>query len=95
MGAVVQRLIFKESTFEKNLKQVDNDNILVIPVETIEGQKGTVGSMIKGQKLTIIVNVASKWAFAHKSYVELVNVYEEYNQYGMQVLAFPCSQFLE
>ena len=51
--------------------------------------------MIKGQKLTIIVNVASKWAFAHKSYVELVNVYEEYNQYGMQVLAFPCSQFLE
>lgn len=48
---------------------------------------------MKGYKLTIIVNVASKWAFAHKNYVELVNVYEEYKSYGMQVVAFPSSQF--
>jgi glutathione peroxidase len=28
-------------------------------------------------------------------YVELVNVYEEYSELGMQVVAFPCSQFLD
>lgn len=52
---------------------------MIIPCQTIEGVKTTIGELIKGHKLTIIVNVVSKWAFAHKSYVELVNVYEEYN----------------
>ena len=28
-------------------------------------------------------------------YVELVNVYEEYKELGLQVVAFPCSQFLD
>lgn len=53
-----------------------------------------IGDLMKNFKLTIFVNVASKWAFAHKSYVELVNLYEEYKSFGMQVIAFPCSQFL-
>ena len=47
-------------------------------VSTIDGDSKPLREYVKGFKLSIIVNVASKWAFAHKSYVELVNVYEEY-----------------
>lgn len=70
---------------------MDELDIRMIPVRTIEGEDTTLGALMKNFKLTIVVNVASKWAYAHKSYVELVNVYEEYKPYGMQVIAFPCS----
>ena len=46
-------------------------------------------NLFKGYKVIIIVNVASKWAFAHKSYIEIVNVYNEYYEHGLQVIAFP------
>ncbi len=69
--------------------EVDETDLKGIPVTSIEGEKMFIGDLIKGFKLTVIVNVASKWAFAHKSYVELVNVYDEYMPYGLQVIAFP------
>jgi len=50
--------------------------------------------LMKGKELTIICNVASKWAFSHRSYVELVNVFNEYAEHGLQVIAFPSNQFL-
>lgn len=49
----------------------------------ILGKKMTMGDIISDHRITIIVNVASKWAFAHKSYVELVNVYNEYKNHGL------------
>lgn len=67
----------------------DETDIMGIPIIDIEGNKMFIGDLMKGFKLTIIVNVASKWAFAHKSYVELVNVFDEYMPYGLQVIAFP------
>jgi hypothetical protein len=37
-----------------------------------------MSDLLGPSKVSIVVNVASKWAFAHKSYVELVNVFNEY-----------------
>lgn len=95
MGAIVQKLLFKDNTYDTPPEPQASQNILGASVTNIEGEQCKLGDLMKGYKLTIIVNVASKWAFAHKSYVELVNVYEEYKAYGMQVIAFPCSQFLD
>ena len=89
MGSIVQSLLFKDRTFDAVICEVDDTDLKGIPVPTIEGEKMLLGDLMKGFKLTIIVNVASKWAFAHKSYVELVNVYDEYKPYGMQLVAFP------
>ena len=69
--------------------EIDETDIKGIPVTSIEGEKLFLGDLLKGFKLTVIVNVASKWAFAHKSYVELVNVYDEYKPFGLQMIAFP------
>ena len=57
MGAVVS-VIFKrgEDTFTMDKYTSLNE----IEVETIDGQKTTIGNMVAGAKLYIIVNVASK-----------------------------------
>ena len=83
MGAIVQTLLFKDNTFDNIICDGDETDIKGLPVVTIDGGKLFVGDLMKGFKLTVIVNVASKWAFAHKSYVELVNVYDEYKPFGM------------
>ena len=63
-------------------------------VEEINGENVRVGDILDKHKLLVVVNVASKWAFAHKSYTELVNVYQEYANHGLQLLAFPCNEFM-
>lgn len=81
MGGVVQKMLFKDNS-DADPGVLDKP-LLGIPLETIDQEQITVGDLCKGKKLTIFVNVASKWAFAHKSYVELVNVYDEYSAYGL------------
>jgi hypothetical protein len=40
--------------------EADETDIKGIPITSIEGEKMFVGDLIKGFKLTVIVNVASK-----------------------------------
>lgn len=63
MGAIVQKLLFKDNVYDKAstlaLNETNND-IREIPIENIDGEKLKLGDLMKGFKLTIIVNVASK-----------------------------------
>ena len=63
MGAIVQKLLFKDNVYDKAstlaLNETSND-IREIPIENIDGEKLKLGDLMKGFKLTIIVNVASK-----------------------------------
>lgn len=43
-------------------------------------------------KTLLIVNVASKCGFTSQ-YTELEQVYKEYKDSGLEILAFPCNQF--
>jgi glutathione peroxidase len=43
-------------------------------------------------KALLIVNVASKCGFTSQ-YTELEQVYKEYKDQGLEILAFPCNQF--
>ncbi|CAI9094037.1 OLC1v1029681C1 [Oldenlandia corymbosa var. corymbosa] len=51
-------------------------------------------SMYKG-KVLLIVNVASKCGMTNSNYTELNQLYQKYEDQGLEVLAFPCNQFGE
>jgi len=53
-------LLFKDRTFDAVICEIDDTDIKGIPVTNIEGEKLFMGDLIKGFKLTVIVNVASK-----------------------------------
>ncbi|CAJ1937450.1 unnamed protein product [Sphenostylis stenocarpa] len=46
-------------------------------------------------KVLLIVNVASKCGMTNSNYVELNQLYKEYKDKGLEILAFPCNQFGE
>ena len=49
-------------------------------------------STFKGAVLCV-VNVASKWGLTKANYVQFSKLYDEYNEKGLKILAFPCNQF--
>ncbi|KAI5386417.1 putative glutathione peroxidase 5, variant 3, partial [Lathyrus oleraceus] len=50
-------------------------------------------SSYKG-KVLLIVNVASKCGFTNSNYTQLTDLYSRYKDKGLEILAFPCNQFL-
>lgn len=62
MGAIVQRLLFKDNVYDsiKNTTAEDKDDLRQISVKTIEGDAVKINDLIKDFKLSIIVNTASK-----------------------------------
>ncbi|KAH9729959.1 putative glutathione peroxidase 4 [Citrus sinensis] len=51
-------------------------------------------SIYKG-KVLLIVNVASKCGFTDSNYSQLTDLYNKYKHKGLEILAFPCNQFLK
>ncbi|XWS76441.1 hypothetical protein CRYUN_Cryun01aG0176400 [Craigia yunnanensis] len=50
-------------------------------------------SIYKG-KVLLVVNVASKCGFTDANYTQLTDLYNKYKDQGLEILAFPCNQFL-
>lgn len=50
-------------------------------------------STYKG-KVILVVNVASKCGFTNVNYTQLTELYSRYKDKGLEILAFPCNQFL-
>ncbi|GJZ16322.1 probable glutathione peroxidase 5 [Tanacetum coccineum] len=63
---------------------------------TVKDSKGKeVDLSIYKGKLVLIVNVASKCGFTNANYPKLTQLYKKYNTKGLEILAFPCNQFLK
>lgn len=45
-------------------------------------------------KVVLIVNVASKWGLTDKNYKQLVQIHSDLGPRGLEILGFPCNQFL-
>ncbi|KAL5701705.1 putative glutathione peroxidase 5 [Ranunculus cassubicifolius] len=63
-----------------------------ITVKDSKGQDVDL-SVYKG-KVVIVVNVASKCGFTDTNYKQLTELYTKYKEKGLEILAFPCNQFL-
>nr|KJB25911.1 hypothetical protein B456_004G215500 [Gossypium raimondii] len=50
-------------------------------------------SMYRGKAL-LVVNVASKCGLTDSNYTQLTDLYNKYKDQGLEILAFPCNQFL-
>ncbi|KAK7396357.1 hypothetical protein VNO78_17297 [Psophocarpus tetragonolobus] len=46
-------------------------------------------------KVLLVVNVASKCGFTNSNYTQLTEIYSRYKDRGLEILAFPCNQFLK
>ncbi|GKU86648.1 hypothetical protein SLEP1_g1145 [Rubroshorea leprosula] len=46
-------------------------------------------------KVLLVVNVASKCGLMDKNYTQLTELYNKYKDKGLEILAFPCNQFLK
>ncbi len=66
-------------------------SIYDIKVKTITGEENTL-SAYEG-KVLLIVNTASKCGFTPQ-FKGLESLYEQYKEQGLEVLGFPCNQFL-
>ena len=67
-----------------------DQNIYNYEVKNINGESVSL-SQYQGKTL-LIVNVASKCGFTPQ-YKELEEIYREYKNQGLEILAFPCNQF--
>mmetsp|Transcript_16044 Transcript_16044/g.27659 ORF Transcript_16044/g.27659 Transcript_16044/m.27659 type:complete len:164 (+) Transcript_16044:33-524(+) len=50
-------------------------------------------SQLKG-KVVLIVNVASQCGLTDSNYKQLVDLYTQYKSKGLEIIGFPCNQFL-
>jgi glutathione peroxidase len=62
-----------------------------LPLQTLAGQPTTLAEY-RGRPL-LIVNVASKCGLTPQ-YEQLQQLYDRYREQGLQVLGFPCNQFM-
>ena len=59
----------------------------------LEGEEGTMGELVAGKKAILIVNVASEWGVTKRDYEQLVQLYTDLAERGLEILAYPCNQF--
>jgi glutathione peroxidase len=69
-------------------------NINEIKVKDIDGVDKLLGDYLKGKKASIIVNVASSCGYTDNNYKQLVELYQKYGDKGLEILGFPCNQFM-
>lgn len=65
-----------------------------ISVVDIDGNTKTIGDYLLNKKLLIIVNTASSCGYTNSNYKQLVDLYNKYSDKGLQILGFPCNQFM-
>ena len=72
---------------------VPEKSIHEFTVKDSRGQDVNLG-IYKG-KVLLVVNVASKCGFTDSNYTQLTDLYKNYKDKGLEILAFPCNQFLK
>ena len=85
-------LFFKKGT--DKFTNVNIKNFKEIEVTDIDGNLKKVGDYLQNKKLLIIVNTASSCGYTNSNYKQLVDLYTKYSPQGLEILGFPCNQFM-
>lgn len=86
-------LVFKKGV--DKFKDLSTKQLKDIEVTDINGASKKIEEFIANKKAIIFVNVASKCGYTDASYKQLVDLYAQYKDEGLEVLAFPCNQFMK
>jgi glutathione peroxidase len=73
---------------------IAQDDIFGFNVQDSNGNDVSL-SKYKDKKAIIIVNVASFCGYTYSNYAGLIELYKQYKDYGLEILAFPSNQFGE
>jgi len=71
----------------------DKGSLFECKAKTISGEEILLDKF-KGSKAIIVVNVASSCGYTDVHYNQLNELYKKYHSQGLEILGFPCNQFL-
>lgn len=85
-----------QSHFKKGIDKVDTipSDLFSLPVKDLEGNQKTLKDFSVDKSVFIFVNVACKCGLTGDQYTQLVELYKKYSDKGLQILGFPCGQFM-
>ena len=89
----MQKILFKTGVDKIPAKSLPSE-LWGIQVKDIDGVERHLKDYTENFKLFIFVNVACKWGLTSDHYKEMVDLYSTYKSKGLQILAFPCGQFM-
>ena len=87
MGSLISKFVFKNKN--ENLTNVPA-NFWDIDVVDINGHASKIEEY-KGQKLYLVVNVASACGLTDANYRQLKKFHDEYKDRGLYIMGFPCN----
>ncbi|XP_043720956.1 protein HUA2-LIKE 3-like [Telopea speciosissima] len=87
-----RRKTYKEQSLMGSSQSIQEHCIHEFTVQDSRGKDVDL-NMYKG-KVLLVVNVASKCGLTDSNYTELTELYTKYKDKGLEILAFPCNQFL-
>jgi len=85
-------MVFKSG--KDKFKTLPTNDLFSLSVKDIDGKERILKEFLEGKKVLIFVNVASSWGLTTVSYTELASIYEKYSSKGLEILGFPCNQFM-
>ena len=69
-------------------------SILECSTKTLDGKDmGSFKDAFSGKKAIVFVNVASKWGKTKSNYEQLVQMYADMSEKGLEIVGVPCNQF--
>jgi glutathione peroxidase len=91
MGGLLFKAISKTGS-EKLTPSITN--FFDFKMKDIKGNTVNFADFKGKTKLFMIVNVACKCGFTGDHYTQLVEIYNKYNNKGLEIFGFPCNQFM-
>lgn len=91
MGSAIGKAFFKKGTTA--IKSTAPSSFFDLQAKDIDGNLINFSSY-KGKKAIMVVNVACKCGLTANNYKEMVELHNELESKGFQILAFPSSEFL-
>ena len=85
-----QHIIYKRG---QDCLSTPHHSLYEIKATDITGHELLLGDLLDSKKCTLIVNVASRCVLAKQQYLDIIETYKQYRDYGFEVLVFPCNQF--
>lgn len=94
MGSLMTKVFFKSGIDKFSTVTQNKTSLPEIALKDINGLDTTLSSYLSNKKAIIFVNVACSCGLTSDHYSQLQELYDKYEGKGLQILGFPCNQFM-